>query len=966
MITELILPFSLILPGLWILQLTKIKVDNIIERLSFSYILSLAIMFSLLYLGAISFYFNVASFIYLIILIASFLHLSASFVYKNSQKSFHKVSIPKPSLEKVILIISTVGLLSIYTIFLQKKAILDSDVVQYYLPMAREIVRENGFTYSTGYDYNIILKPIGVSVLYAWTYVVSGSMLSEDFRLMPLISLLMLIILNYAIVASSTKSEKIGALSTALFLVLPFHDRFLLYNSFYPDIFYYPLIFSVVYFFIKYSYSKHSVLLFWIGTSLGCAALLKAQTIYFFITSLLIFLILELRAFKKFSMALCAVGPFLIPIPDILSNTIQREGIRIFIPTFTETQLILLFFLSIFCIVCYYVTLFQNVRRTKVDKSLFKELIREIFLLLLPFILLSSFWYIVNLFKFGTLLYTSSINLPNYDWALKILQSLEAVQPPMSPWYYIMLFMFMFMDPAVMGYVMLIPLSIGLAFLLISKNKLESFSILFLFEIIASSIIFSAVIVTRSEAYNPRDILPLSPLLTSLVAVGIGFTTSTYRERNNKAKGMFTSFLLIIYFGFLAYIHSVYVYYISYYNMTTIVTLMSTLGKTVGLNLMQTSFELSYDERVLFVGKNFQKIFSLSVLAGIPVIILLGCRFFVSFCHKFMVKHRYAITIKFELTSKKMALKLPLLTCSRLMETGLILFLMLSTILIPRIEILVIQGGPQGLRENQLKNNYGNLYGLFSSIIELEGGILTFEAPMGLPYYIPNSKIVDLKYPANLALLKDCLLSNDSYKMVEKLKQLGINHILINPSSARLKSLDASLNFSISSVTRNPELALLSKSFGSWKLYTLGPYNVEKTKLPLLGWSVDPQYTNASYIFDSNEYNLFLGLNPTDSNSRVTIFTRSVPKLNLSDYDYIIVRLEGNSNARILLRFFLTDGSGFDVVYWEDSSLVTTPFDLRPFSGKMLSGDVYIGLKSSDGLPSSFNLFEISFVKIKR
>jgi hypothetical protein len=167
-------------------------------------------------------------------------------------------------------------------------------------------------------------------------------------------------------------------------------------------------------------------------------------------------------------------------------------------------------------------------------------------------------------------------------------------------------------------------------------------------------------------------------------------------------------------------------------------------------------------------------------------------------------------------------------------------------------------------------------------------------------------------------------------------------------------------------VTRNPELALLSKSFGSWKLYTLGPYNVEKTKLPLFGWSVDPQYTNALYIFDSNEYSLFLGLNPTDSNSRVTIFTRSVPNLNLSDYDYIIVRLEGNSNARILLRFFLTDGSGFDVVYWGDPFLVTTPFDLRPFSGKMLRGDVYIGLKSSDGLPSSFNLFEISFVKIKR
>jgi hypothetical protein len=890
--------------------------------------------------------------------------LFISFIYKNLQKRFNKISI-KFSLERVVLVISIAGLVFIYMTFLHVKAILDSDVVQYYLPMAREIVRKNGFTYSTGYDYNIILKPIGASMLYAWTYVVSGSILSEDFRLMPLVPLIMLIILNYAIVDSATKSEKIGILSTALFLVLPFHDRLLLFNSFYPDMFYYPLIFSVIYFFIKYFSSKQNILLFWIGISLGCAALLKAQTIYFLITSILTFLALELRAFKKFLMALCAMGPFSIIIPDVLANTIQREGVHLYIPTFTETQLTVLLFLSIFCIVCYYVTMLQNAGGIEVDKPLFREVIRGSFLLLLPFVFLSSFWYIVNLFKFGTLIYSSSINLPNYDWALKVLQSLEPAQLSVNSWHYIMLFLFMFMDPAVMGYVMLVPLLIGLAFLFFSKNKFESFRILFLFEMIASSIIFSAVVSTRSESYNPRDILPLAPLLTSLATTGIEFTTSACHEKNSKAKNIFASFLLIIYFGFLAYIHSVYVYYTSLYNVTTISTLMSTLGRVVDLNLMQTSFQLPYNERALFVGENFQKIFSLSIFTGIPIIALVGCRYFAPFCHKFTIRHNYIITIRFKVASKKRT-KLPLLTCLRVIESSLILFLILSTILIPRIGILIIQGGLQELRENQLENNYKNLYELFPSTIELKGGILTFEAPMGLPYYMPNSKIVDLGYPANLALLKDCLLSNDSYEIVTKLKQLGINYILIDSFNARMKSLDASLNFSISSVTRNPELALLSKSFGSWKLYTLGPYNVEKTKLPLFGWSVDPQYTNSSYIFDSNEYSLFLGLNPTDSNSRVVIFTCSVPKLNLSDYDYIIVKLEGSSNARILLRFFLIDGSAFDVVYWGEPSLVTTPFDLRPFSGKMLRGDVYIGLKSSDGLSSSFNLFEISFVKIKR
>ena len=965
MINELVLPFGLILPGLWMLQITKVKVDSIIERLSFSYILSLAIMFGLLYTGAILYCFNIASFIYLVIYIVSFIHLSVFFIYKSLQKGLHKISILKLSLEKLILIISTAGLLSIYSIFLHVKAILDSDVVQYYLPIAREIVRANGFSYSTGYDYNVILKPIGASVLYAWVYVVNGSILSEAFRLMPLLPLIMMIILNYAIVTSATKSQKIGSLSTALFLVLPFHDRFLLYNSFYPDVFYYPLIFSTIYFSIKYSSSKQSILLFWIGIALGCAALLKAQSIYFFITSTLVFLIIELSAFKKFSMALCAACPFLIIIPEILAISVQREGIRLSIPNFTETQLGLLLFLSIFCTVCYLVTAFRNVMRTKIGKPLFKEVIKKIFLLVLPFALLSSFWYIHNFLKLGTLLNTSSLNLPNYDWALKILQSLKTAQPLVSIWHYVMYFVFMFIDPAVMGYIMLVPLSIGL--LLILKKTPEDFATLFLFEIIASTLIFSAFIVVQSEAYNPRDILPLAPLLTSLAAIGIEFAITTGHKQNRDTKGVFASFLLVIYFGFLAYIHSTYVYYISNHNKTTIVDLMSILGKIANLNLMQTSFQLSYDERVLFVAENFQKIFSLSILAGIPLIILMVYKYLMSFYTNFLINHHRIVNIKFVVASKKIILKLPLSFFSRLMETILVLFLMLSTILIPRIEILVAQGGLQGLREIQLKNNYRSLYGLFVSAIEFEGGILTFEAPMGLPYYMPNSKIVDLNYPANLALLKDCLSSNDPYGIVVKLKQLGINYILINPSNTRTKNLDASLNFSISSVIRDPELALLSKSFGSWKLYTLGPYNVEKIKLPLFNWSVDPRYTNAPYIFDSNEYSLFLGLNPTDDNSRVTIFTRSVPKLNLSDYDYITVRLEGSNNARILLRFFLTDGNGFDVVYWSDPyTIVATPFDLRTFSGKMLLGEVYIGLISSDGLPSSFNLFEISFVKIKR
>ncbi|MEM2180846.1 MAG: glycosyltransferase family 39 protein [Nitrososphaeria archaeon] len=851
----------------------------------------------------------------------------------------------------MIVVTSTIGLLSIYTMFLFSRAILDSDVVQYYLPIAKEIIRGNGFTYSTGYDYNILLKPMGVSVLYAWTYVINGSTLSEAFRLMPLVPVLMLILLNYAIASSSTKSKTIGILSTAIFLFLPFHDRLLLYNAFYPDTFYYPLVFAVIYFLLEYSKSKHSNLLFWSGIGLGVAGLLKAQTVYVSIAFMLVLLALELGVHKKLLLALFCLAPFYILTPNILANSIQREGFRLLIPSFTQVQWILFVFLSILSSICYYVTIYNNSSEVKAcvfNSSMVKSLVKKISLFLIPFAVLSGLWYMNNLLRFGSLIWTSSINLPNYNWSLGVLQSLETAPQKIDLWHYLVYFTFIFMDPAVMGYIMLVPFLIGLVFML--RKRTEGFRILFIFSMILSAVILSNVVISLNptSGYNPRDIFILAPLLTITTAAGIVFITSTFDKAGDNMKSVL-SFFIIAYLGLLSYTHSVLVYFTNTFCVTMFGKFIASLGQIVGLSLMQTSFQLSYADRAMFIGNNILRIISFSLIAGIPVLILTVYQ-----CYKIFVKKRLRVIIHFQPQN-----------AADLFKKGFVILLILSVITIPRLEMLLAQGGIREIKESQLKNTYRAFYELIvNGGREFEGGILTFKATDGLPYYLQGIKVIDLRYPANLAFFKDCLLSNSSYEAATKLKQQGIRYILVNPSITQ--KLDASLNFTISKIIQNPEYAILTKSLDSWKLYTLGPYEVEKTFVPLSGWSVDLKYTDASYTLNSTESGIFLELKTKNINSRVMIHHRNVPKLNLSNYDYIVVDAKGSSNAQVLIRFFLENGESFDFFHWEDiSTLTITSFDLHPYAGRILRGDAFIGLKSTDGTPSSILIQQIVFIKVK-
>lgn len=965
-ILELLLPLSLILPGLWILQITKFRAQSNIEQLSISYILSLATMFVLLYFGSLINAFNIASFIFLAIMVISTVYLITIFAVKNLRSLLQFVisTFSKVSAESLTITILTVGLVIVYAIILHSRAILDSDVVQYYLPIAREISTKNALTYNTGYDYNILLKAIGGSFIYAWTFEISGSTYSEVFRLMPLTPLLIIILLNYAISKSVTKSPVIATISTILFLMFPFHDRFLLYNAFYPDMFYYPLIFAAIYFLIKYHDTSEKLWLFWIGITLGTASLLKTQTVYFLISFILLVMVEELKNFKRICIILISSAPLCMFIPNVLDRSIKSGGFQLFIPPVTKPQLLLLLYplgLSLFVGILHYLRMSRNNENIDSLHITLTSIVKKTVLILLPFMLLSSLWYGVNFAKFGSIISTSQINLPNYDWALQVLNFTNGKPQLLDVWNYLAYFSFIFIDPAVMGYALLIPCLIGTFFALKSKNFPNGLTLLLVFTIILASLLIAQTAIASSISeeipyYNPRDILPFAPLLTTTSAIGLLYISKAFKKTNTRT--LFSIFLMIAYFGLINYAHSVMTWYVALHYKTATTQIMSILANIVGLNLAQTSFQLPYNDRPAFIAENAVNITLFSLVVALPILIY--------HIYKTTIMKRYPIKIKVISYPKmcKRKNKTSSFSKTNITKYTIVICLLLSVLLIPRIEMLIALEGTTGIKENQLRSNYGYTYNLISNINHsLEGNILTFKAPMGLVYYLPHIKIIDLNYPANLAFLKGCFQTPTPYETVVKLSEYHIKYLLINPHI--VKQLDQALNFTFSKITADPELATLSYTFGSWQLYTLGPYTVERTSLPLSEWTVSLHYTNASYIIESGETSLYLKLYAKDIESRVTIFKQNLPKLNLSNYDYIIAKIEGSANAQILIRFWLSNGTGFDLAHWDNPYTINfKPFDLHPFSNDTFRGELYISLKSSDGQDSYIRIIEISFIKV--
>ncbi|GAG14329.1 unnamed protein product, partial [marine sediment metagenome] len=132
--------------------------------------------------------------------------------------------------------------------------------------------------------------------------------------------------------------------------------------------------------------------------------------------------------------------------------------------------------------------------------------------------------------------------------------------------------------------------------------------------------------------------------------------------------------------------------------------------------------------------------------------------------------------------------------------------------------------------------------------------------------------------------------------------------------------------------------------------------------VPLSEWTINADLTSGNYVLNSSYSNLHFELEPLDFTSMVTVYTLTCPQLNLSNYAYVNVTATGTNNTGVLLGFFLDDDNNFDVSNWTDiATLDGSSFDLTPYAGKTLRGDVYLAIRSFNGTQASIDITEIAF-----
>lgn len=259
-------PFIIIFVGysICLFILKNFSEKNIFEKWILTLIIGTSIfMFSVIVLLPINRYLQIF-YRSLTILLVTFgvlsIFLKKSHVIKDLSNVIHhlKISFTGSSLQVfatllyIFFIIKVVFALSI-------KPINDPDSLMLYLPIGREFVEHDGFGRFERVN-------AGVSLLYAWSWILLGSFSAEPFRLLPSIYIISYPILIY-LIAKDFFSARVALLTIILSCFSPIIDSSLHSWSFHPDVLAVVLGVCGIFFFLKQDILENNMI-----TGLGIAS----------------------------------------------------------------------------------------------------------------------------------------------------------------------------------------------------------------------------------------------------------------------------------------------------------------------------------------------------------------------------------------------------------------------------------------------------------------------------------------------------------------------------------------------------------------------------------------------------------------------------------------------------------------------------------------------------------------------
>jgi hypothetical protein len=780
-----------------------------------------------------------------------------SFIEQNFRSlipKFVKAFKMRFSLLNFALIVTIVLFVLKYTYFLLIKAMIDWDVVAQYLPISRLMYTQNSFPLTYLGLHNI--QQQGLSALYGFIYSNSSSLLSENFRLLPIFFIIISLVLVYGI-AKLFVDSKIAKLAIIIYCLLPVFDSSLIWFSFYPDFLF--AILSAAIFYLLFKYIKTNNLIFgmFAGLAFGLSSWFKPQSFWLFPVILLS--ILPLMKNRSLRILIAIIAPFII-LFGALPLSFLGGSSRVLLSTLTSTfeSNRLFFFLSLVLLISLIVIYNEKGAKSLAisKRSFFKTLI-VLFGVALPFFLI---WYLRNYFTFGTFLWNASINDPNYQWALTILPPTITGNPPGE--FYLANLLF----PLILPYfatAFLFPKILGLIGLIRKNSETAMF---YTWPISYFLIYFLFV----NDVINERYLLPIAPFIAIFSAIGIYYIVTKLKKSPN----IEIMVLLSLFFGLFS----------------------------IAQSRVLSEFTNSYLDSV---SNYFLRIIDLvnvprSILNGSGLSIsslgsqLLGLLFFgivISFIGLSLLIFIVVSDTTLDLKILKQKLKIPF---KKFAHFSLVLVMLSFTLIIPYFAITYNSTkGNIGTFANYERETYG-FGNLYSNILPFlaencskNDTVLSINTiATGLQYYLKDIEIIDIYRAENLASMRNIVESSNSTEVFLSLKSMNIRYFLI-PSNALslMPSLTGFINLALMSEHVDvpsmsiPKYRLFFKEVvsGNWELFELQTANVTK--------GIGPQVTVIQNHNSQSQITHYFYYNPDNATYYSTFFGHDTYNItNFSSY----------------------------------------------------------------------------------